>query len=406
MIEIFDKSMYPSLVNNPDLLYFDHAATSPVHQKVLNAMNRYYETSSATAGRGEYDLAEQSLLEIDLARGEVAQTFGVAEDQVMFTSGATEGLNTVARWFHDAPCVIISQAEHNANIVPWLAQGRNIHNKRLRVIEVHDRDDQSTYNSMHEQINSAPQGSFVSINLRSNVTGNTFVKIRDCIKMAKERGFRVCVDASQTQTPWPTSFSYCPDFLVFSAHKLGGPKGVGVLIIRDDPEKYAPRRYGGGGVLDVSFSGYTPAHGIDRHEPGTPDIANIIGLGATMRLYQMIDHDEFFYHHHDQHREFCREIEGKMVEMGFQSPLRWLDNNIASYIPPAGITSADVAHVLSRTNLAVRTGRLCAHPYVDKIAPAQGIVRFSWGNYTTLDDFIRAGEIIERTLPKLIKEKQ
>lgn len=385
----------------------DSAASTQTHDSVLQAMHRYYTEYRANVGRGEYPLSEQATIAVDIAREQVASLLSTTADHILFTSGATQGLNMVANWNKSVPQVIITELEHNANIVPWLAQGRTVHNNQLRVIP----SSGSTINidKAVEILEEAPAGSLLSITMVSNVSGVDVCTDR-LIKMARSLGHQVCIDACQ-------GMPYClpagiasglfstiidADYLVFSAHKMYGPTGVGAVYVKHNLDKMRPQYFGGGAVANVTFDGVEYSTGVSKHEPGTPNIASIIGFGQIAEMYSYVGYEkilDLYLNKFKLSRQYFANIPG-LTPVGRSDASTRLSVSMATFIPN-NHHSSDISTLLSRTNLAVRTGRLCSHPYVDKISKGKGVVRLSWGLYNDEDDFRQAREILENTMKKL-----
>ena len=114
------KEEFPTLINNPDLVYLDSAASTQTHKRVLDKMNEYYEKKRCNVNRGDFRISQEVSAEIEEARESVAKLIKSEPENIMFTAGATEGLNIIAEWYKDVPTVIITEAEHSANILPWL----------------------------------------------------------------------------------------------------------------------------------------------------------------------------------------------------------------------------------------------------------------------------------------------
>ena len=132
------KEEFPTLKNNPELVYLDSAASTQTHQRVLDAMDDFYNYRRCNVNRGDFKISQEVSMQVEEARSSVAKLIKAKPEQIMFTAGATEGLNIIAEWYKDVPYVIITEAEHTANILPWIAQGRTVDNGRLVVLTVND----------------------------------------------------------------------------------------------------------------------------------------------------------------------------------------------------------------------------------------------------------------------------
>ena len=386
---MFDKQYFPTLSNNPEVAYFDSAATSQTHQYVLDAMHKYYISHRSSPARGEYPFAEQTDIASAQARYAVSQLINVEADQVVFTSGTTQGLNWIAEWHRNAPTVIITEAEHHANIVPWLQQGRTKQNGRLRVIPMDPYTGEVDLVEAEDIMAECEPRSLVSIIGTSNVTG-----IRQpweqLAKMAHYHNHSVCVDFCQTVAHEQIDLSENQiEWAVFSAHKMYGPTGIGALYSAFDFTELKAMLYGGGAVEHVTFNDVAFMKGVHKHEPGTPNTAGIIGFGVAADLIQYEGYEKIKY----QENSVCQQLYDSGI---LDLPLDWITpyrepaqhwNHVPaiySFVPQQGHPS-DVAALLAHTNTAVRTGKLCAHPYVDSLSN-RGVVRISIAPYNTQED--------------------
>jgi cysteine desulfurase / selenocysteine lyase len=394
---LFDREMFPVLKHHPDLIYFDNAATTQTHVSVLHAMNQYYTEYRASVSRGEHWLQETASRELELARSRVAGMLGVSHENILFTTGTTDGLNMIAEWHKDVPVVIITEAEHNANIVPWLAQGRTVHNGRLCVLPFPELGSSKTDDILRSQ----PPGSLMSITARSNLTGEYSLYWR-LSQMAKAHNHTMCVDLAQDVAHAGNAFADHDllrnvDWAVFSAHKMYGPTGVGALYSKTNFDELRPLKFGGGSSLNVTFSGVDFNTGVTKHEPGTPNIASIIGFGIAAELVHQIGIHNY--------RLSLAVGDKEILDLMSHIPGLELINtpstsNMFTFVPKC--SSQDVATALSTTNLVVRTGRMCAHPYADKLSGNRGLVRLSLAPYNTVDEIKKAGQILRETMHKLI----
>ena len=381
---MLSKLHFPLLKNNASIAYFDNAATKQTHEFVLNAMNKYYTEFRGSPGRGVYPMAEQSAVAIDVARQQVAELINAPAEQVLFTTGSTQALNWVAEWNQSVDTVIITETEHNANIIPWLAQGRTVDNGRLVVLPVNE-DGQITDFEKVDQIFSQHPGSLLSICVTSNVTGCT-LPWEQLTHQAHDHGISVCLDACQTVALHQIDLTVCPvEWLVFSGHKMYGPTGVGALYTAFDLNQIKSMYYGGGAVKEVTFNSVIFETGVSKHQPGTPNTASIIGMGVAAELVKFYGYDkiqrDIFLCNSNLNKAGLWDIPG--LDMITRSTN--LSKDIHSFIPKKG-HSSDIAEILRNTGVALRTGRVCAHPYVDRLTDGRGIVRISVAPYNTQSD--------------------
>lgn len=383
------KEEFPTLRNNPELAYFDNAASTQTHQSVLSAMNNYYENERCNIHRGDYEISRSVSDKVDTAREQIADLINTKSDNICFTNGATAGLNMVAEWFKDVETVFISDAEHTANILPWLIQGRTIDNGRLQVLPV-DFKGEIDIDHASKLFQKYPN-SLLSIVSTSNVTGFS-TQWRLLAGVAKGCGLVVCIDACQTIGTHRFDVENTNiDFAVFSGHKMYGPTGIGVLYSRAGFDDLRPLTYGGGTVHSYNLHGNIEFYtGPMKHEAGTPNIAGMIGMGVAAEWINYTGYNTIGNKIDKVYKWLLQA--GLHTISGISIPGNQLDfvedhtiiKNILS-ITFDGLHPGDVGSILGTKNVAVRTGKLCAHPLVQKISN-NGVMRISWGVYNTEDD--------------------
>ena len=383
---MFQKKYFPTLKNNPGLAYFDSASSTQTHVEVLDAMQQYYNQFRSNTGRGEYSIANTTTEAVDTARAQVADLLNVDPKHIIFTAGATDGLNMIAEWCKSYKTVIITEAEHNANIVPWLEKGFSVEKGNLKVVRISDFDGMIDMDQLEEYLSVYSSDSLLmSFCATSNVTGVT-QDWETIAYLCHKYGAAVAVDFCQTVAHRRIDLTATPvEWAVFSGHKMYGPTGVGVLYTAFDPSSLRPQRFGGGAVTNVNFARVDYAEGVARHEPGTPNVASIIGIGVAAELLTFVDFDEI-------HAQELRVI-NELYAQGFDClpgvdiyPQMWGDHRSVYTLVPRKLHSSDIATLLSHTDVAVRTGRVCAHPFVDRISAGKGIVRISIAPYNTKQD--------------------
>lgn len=396
------KNDFPTLLNNPNLAYFDSAASTQTHKSVLKAMNNYYEHYRSNTNRGEYEISEKASIAIDVARSQVANLVNVPTSSIMFTSGTTQGLNIISRWMKDYNKVLVTEAEHNANIVPWITQGRSIERGNLLVMPINDFDgsiDMYELEKLLQEHANGHQDLLVSICATSNVTGVTqpWKAIAD---LSHKFGATVCVDFCQTVAHEEIDLSETQvEFAVFSAHKMYGPTGIGALYSSFDFDDLYPQYFGGGAVEQVTFENVTLKQGVDKHCPGTPDIANIIGFGVACEMLKYVGFPTIYLQEHDVLKHLLS-YGVDVLPNCTTYPMEGFKNNIITLIPDRG-HSADVGMLMSKTDVAIRTGKVCAHPIVDRISRGKGIVRISYAPYNDEEDCKKLCQELQSALLKV-----
>ena len=346
------------------LVYLDSAATSQKPEMVIDAMSEYYRTMNANIHRGVHTLAEEATSAYEGAREKVAEFIGAGKAQeVIFTRNTTESINLVAKsWgrlnLHAGDVVLLTEMEHHSNLVPWqmLATEKLL---RLEFVPV-TLDGALDLEKYQDLLTLEPK--LVSFIHMSNVLG-TINPAKEMIKMAREAGALTLVDAAQSAPHFPVNVQELgADFLAFSAHKMCGPTGIGVLWGRMDLLDAMPPFMGGGDMIKKVFlRSFTSNDLPHKFEAGTPAIAEAIGLGAAVSYLQSIGMDEIFTHEQmlTQYAvERMKEVQG-LTLLGPEDPR--LKGGVVSFTMQ-GIHPHDVAQILDYEGIAVRAGHHCAMP--------------------------------------------
>lgn len=381
------KDAFPIFQNQPNLAYFDSANTSQTPRVVIEAMNRYYDTYRANVGRGDYNLTDTATHAVAIARNQVADLINCDPDQLLFTSGTTDSLNRIATWCASYDTVIVTEAEHNANIIPWLVQGRTEDNGKLVVIPIDDTTGYIDVDYLETKLQELDGAVMMSFCATSNVSGIT-QPWEHIATICHKYGASVAVDFCQTVAHNKIDLSICPvEWACFSSHKMYGPTGVGALYTAFDLDDLTPRIYGGGAVEHVSFNTVEYSTGVTKHEPGTPNIASIIGFGVAAELIGYIGYADL----HDQ----TVAVNVNLLSYGFDvlpncklyihTDKHDFNRSVFSLIPTK-CHAHDISVLLHGTGVAVRTGKVCAHPLVNRISPKRGIVRISVSPFNDVDD--------------------
>ena len=393
------KDEFPTLANNSELVYLDSAASTQTHQSVLDRMNKFYEEQRCNANRGDFPISQQVSSDIELARQQVAELINAKSEQIMFTAGATEGLNIIADWYKDAPVVIITEAEHTANILPWIAQGRTKDNGRLVILPITERGTLDT-NKACELLAKYPYA-VLSIHSHSNVTG-IGTDYKKLCRAAHDQGIRVIVDGCQTIGTHEFD-PYTVDHAVFSGHKMYGPTGIGFMYSRLPYERFRAVRLGGGSVVSYDLDGNVDFYdGPTKHEVGTPNIAGILGLGVAAEYTNYIGYNEM--QKHFTNIDFALSdtdifnIKGlELVYPNYRQNGRYVYTfNCKGFHP------SDVSTYLGMQNIATRVGKMCAHPIVNKLSGGKGLLRVSPGIYNTKEDIEKLSEGLCKAITKLV----
>ena len=385
-----DFPILNELVHGRSLVYLDNAATTQKPQAVLDAITEAYTHWNANVHRGVHHLSQVATQNHEEARQKVAQLIHAqSSEEVIFTKGTTDSLNMLARSFGDAMVnegdeIIVSHLEHHSNIVPWqmLCQRKGA---VLKVIPLR-KDFSLDIKAFKELLSERTK--LVSVAQVSNVLG-IINPVEEIIRLAHEQGIAVCVDGAQSVPHLTIDVQQLDcDFLVFSAHKMYGPTGLGVLYGKKEWLDKLPPAEGGGEMIEhVSFEKTTYNVLPYKFEAGTPNYVGSYAFGKAIDYVQDIGLEIIANHE----QELAEYIEQELSKM----------NQVRVYAagqPKAGAVSFniyrtdntlihpfDVGVLLDRQGVAVRTGHHCAEPLIDHLG-VPGTVRASVGIYSTKED--------------------
>jgi cysteine desulfurase/selenocysteine lyase len=358
-------------VHGHRVVYLDSAASSQRPQQVLDAMDEYYKTSHANVHRGVYALAEEADRVYEGARQAVGRFIGAPDPahEVIFTKNATESINLVAATWGRAnltrgDAVLLTDMEHHANIVPWLmlADERGIELRWLGI----DDDYRLELGSLDRLLDGVK---LVACTAMSNVLG-TVTPFATIAEAAHRAGALVLADGAQSVPHLPVGVGDMGcDFLVFSAHKMLGPTGIGVLWARRALLEDMPPFLGGGGMIrDVRRDGFTANELPWKFEAGTPPIAEAVGLRAAIAYLEMLGPEAV----HEHEARLTAYAQATLAER-FGDDLR--------IFGPSGTESRggvlsfayrdvhphDLAQVLDQAGVCVRAGHHCAKPLMQRL---------------------------------------
>jgi cysteine desulfurase / selenocysteine lyase len=388
------------------LVYLDSAATSLTPSSVLDAERSYYEQSRANVHRGKHLLSEEASAQFEEAREKVAALIGASPAATVFTSGTTASINLVALGLRLQPndVVVTTSAEHHAVLLPFYGRCD------LRFVDVGKDgvlDPAMVGAAVSAARNEGKRVRLVAFAHASNVTG----AIHDAATIARVvrdevAEARILVDAAQSVAHLPLDVDAIgADYVAFSGHKMLGPTGIGVLAGKADSlDELSVELRGGGAVRLVDRTSFTSRSLPQKLEPGTPNIAGAIGLGAAASLLRSIGMDAITAHGASL---AARLVEGVSDVGGVEliGPSRGAARLplVSLAFKSRSVSPDHVAMILSDTyGVMVRSGHHCCHPYFDSLGFA-GAVRASAGPYTTVDDvdaFLAAFANIARTLLK------
>ncbi len=358
------KKDFP-ILQDPDLVFLDSAASSQRPQQVLDAMDDLYSSAYANVHRGAYDLAVKATQRYESARKSVATFINAASDkEIVFTKNATESINLVAAsWgrsnLGEGDVVALTMLEHHANIVPWqmLAQERGI---KIRWIEV-NQEGRIDLAGLPDQLKGASVFAFTAM---SNVTG-TINPVAEFCSAARTAGAISVVDACQHVPHMPTDVqSWAADFVTFSSHKMLGPSGLGVLWGKEEMLAAMPPFLGGGGMIStVTLDGFTAAELPAKFEAGTPPIAEAAGLEAAISYLSDLGLDNVEKHESYLTHYFLETIPAKVGDdLRLFGPTTSEARGAVFSFELKGVHAHDVSQVLNESGVCVRPGHHCAKP--------------------------------------------
>ncbi|MCA6443478.1 MAG: cysteine desulfurase [Bacteroidetes bacterium] len=382
------KSQFPILnqkINGNPLIYFDNGATVQKPNVVLKAMDDYYTYSNANIHRGVHTLSRKASELYEHSRKTVADFFNVLDpQQIIFTSGTTDSINIIAQGLSKSILkngdeIVLSQYEHHSNILPWQLWAQE-NAGILKVIPI-NQNQELDLEKFEALI--TPKTKVVAVAHVSNTLG-VITDVRKIINLAKKHNLIVVIDGAQSAPHMQIDLQELgADFFVCSAHKMYGPTGVGVLYMNNYWLNNLPiNKTGGGTIKTVSFEKTEYAEGALRFEPGTPNIAGVIGFEAAIKFMNEIGMQNIYSH------------ELQLVNYA-QQKLRDIDEVIlyGTSDEKAGVVSFnlknqhpfDVGTLLDKYGIAVRTGHHCTQPLMQHLG-IQGTVRVSFAVYNTKEE--------------------
>lgn len=384
-------------VHGRPLVYLDNAATTQKPRAVLAAMDELYTTCNANVHRGIHTLSQEATALHEGARERVRKFLNARSTaEIVFTRGTTESLNLVAASFSQAFLregdeVIVTVMEHHSNIVPWqLARER--WGFTLRVVPMDDegRLDLEAYAALLNE-----RTRLVCCCHVSNVLG-TVNPVREMARMAHDAGAYFLVDGAQSVPHFPVDVQELDcDFLAFSAHKLYGPTGVGVLYGKEALLEQLPPYQGGGEMIArVTFEHTTFERLPFKFEAGTPDYVATHGLAAAIDYVEAVGLDRIAAHEEVLTRHAMARM-AEIDQMQFYGTVPGKTSVVSFNV--GQIHPMDLGTLLDRLGFAIRTGHHCAQPLMARCG-VEGMARVSFALYNTEDEIDRFVEALQRVV--------
>jgi cysteine desulfurase / selenocysteine lyase len=367
------------------IAYLDTACQSLRPKIVIDAINQYYLKSSGCSGRSMHQLAAEVTRSVDQARSGIAKFLNASKkEEVVFTRNTTEGINLVAASlkFEEGDVVLISDKEHNSNLIPWQRLART---RGVKVKIVPSKPDNTFDLAVYEQMLDKDV-KLVSFGVTSNLDGVT-IPVESIIKKAHQNGSLVLLDGAQSVPHQKTNVKALDiDFLAFSGHKMLGPSGMGVLYGKYNLlERLEPFLVGGDTVASSTYETCEFLPPPEKFEAGLQDYAGIMGLGAAAKYLQDIGFDAIQKHEHLLNETITAEIKDipGLCLIGPADPK--LRNGIITFYIE-GIDSHRIALMLDQmAGVMVRSGQHCVHSWFNA-HQIKGSVRASIYLYNTMED--------------------
>ena len=373
-----DKNDFP--MKDKNIVYFDNAATTFKPYRVINKINEYYLDYNANSHRGDYDISFKVDDEIDYTRDLVKMFINAKrKDEIIFTKNTTESLNIIAfgfflNYLNDGDEIILSSSEHASNILPWLILSAK---KKIKIVFVDSKDEKLNIEDIKEKITSRTR--LISIAEITNVSGDKR-DIKTICKLAHKYGILVVVDAAQSAPHIKIDVQDTGvDFIAFSAHKMCGPTGVGVLYGKMELlKKMGPYTFGGGMNENYNEEHLELVEIPYRFESGTPNIADIIGFSEAIKFLNEIGMDTI-----ERKEKYLRKyLIDELEKIPYIKIYNKNNEGSTVIINIDGIMSGDLGLYLNTKGICVRSGKHCAKMGDNK----EDTVRISLYFYNTYEE--------------------
>lgn len=400
-----NKNDFPIFTTYPELVYLDSAATSQKPQMVIDALTDFYTKTNSNVHRGLYKLSEAATQTYEAARQTTADFVGAKAEEIIFTSGTTQGINMVALGFGPqvikADEIILSTLmEHHSNILPWQLLAKNSGAKIDYVsltpdfrLDLADLEKKLTGGKVR----------FFALTHMSNVLG-TINPVKEIISLVRRLSPEtiIAVDAAQSVPHFKVDVKDLDvDFLTFSGHKMFGPTGIGVLYGKQENlEFFEPYFRGGGMIKKVERESATWEDLPAKFEAGTPDIAGAIGLAAAIKYIQSLGWEKIISHETELLNyalEKLREVPG----LSLFGPATSEGRGGVISINLENIHAHDLAQILDESNVAVRAGHHCNQLLMREVLDIPATARISLHIYNTNEDIDRLTAALKSAKDKI-----
>lgn len=391
------RAQFPALADAG--VYLDSAATALKPQTVIDDTQQFYSLSAGNVHRSQFAEAQQLTARYEAARDQVATLINAPSGKnIVWTRGTTEAINMVAQCYvrprlKAGDEIIVSEAEHHANLVPWLMVAEQTGAKVVKLPLADDR--LPDLNQLPALITSRSR--ILALGQMSNVTGGC-PDLTRAITLAHQAGMVVMVDGAQGVVHFPADVQQLDiDFYAFSGHKLYGPNGIGALYGKAELlEAMTPWLGGGKMISEVTFDGFTTQPVPYKLEAGTPNVAGVIGLSAALEWLNGIDIAQAERYS----RGLATLAEEQLAQRpGFRS-FRCQDSSLLAFTFD-GVHHSDMVTLLAGYGIALRAGQHCAQPLLAALG-VNGTLRASFAPYNTQQDVDALVSAVDRALELLV----
>ena len=388
------------MVHDKPLVYFDNAATTHKPREVVDRIVSWYKKENCNIHRGVHYLSNQATEAFENARKTVREFINAAQaHEIIFTKGTTESINLVAQTYgrkhiHAGDEIIISQMEHHSNLVPW----QMLCEQTGAVLKVIPVDEQGELEIQMLKGMITEKTKLVAVTHVSNVLG-TINPVHRVISLAHDHGIPVLLDGAQAVSHLEVDVRELNcEFYCFSAHKIYGPMGIGVLYGKEKYLEDMPPYQGGGEMVDqVTFAKTTYNKLPHKFEAGTPNVAGVLGFEAALKYVQDLDLKKIHAYEHEL-------LDYATLELLKMENVRIFGNAenktaVISFLI-GKIHSYDAGTIYDKLGVAVRTGHHCAQPLIERYQ-VPGMIRASLALYNTMEEidlFIEATKQVRRML--------
>jgi len=381
------RSQFPILsrkVNGQNLVYFDNGATTQKPQIVIDAESKYYANQNSNVHRGVHFLSGLATDKFEESRSTIQNFIGAKhKHEIIFTKGTTDSINLVASGFktflNKGDEIIISEQEHHSNIVPWQIcceqSGSNL--KVIPILDNGEMDMNFFYNLLSENTK------LVAVSHISNALG-TINNVEKIIEKSHSVGAKVLIDGAQAASHISLNMQKLDaDFYCFSAHKMFGPTGVGILYGKEDILNALPPYQSGGEMIkEVSFSGTTYADLPHKFEAGTPNISGVVAFKSAIDFISNLEVNKIAKYEEELLQYATSEllkIEGVRIYGTSKKKSAIISFNLE------GLHPYDIGMIVDKMGIAIRTGHHCAQPIMERFN-IPGTVRISLAVYNTKEE--------------------